>query len=277
MGIRLKKFSILAEANFWSFARGKFLNLVEFLPPAIVLITIAASWELWTRLGNVPSYILPGPISVIKRLSSDPGYFIYHGSITLWEAIAGFILGSTIAFVGATLMIHSRILERSLFPLAILIKVTPVIAIAPLFVIWFGFGSLPKVFIAAIIAFFPTLINAIIGFRSVQFGALDFFRSVRASRKEIFLRLRVPSYLPYLFAAFKISVPLSIIGAVVGEWFSGDKGLGSVIIIAHSNLYMDTLLSAVLVLALMGIVLNMVISYVERKMLFWHESSRTRH
>ncbi len=273
MDIQIPKLRIITEQRFWNLARRKCLTLVEFLPPIIVLITMAISWELWVHFGNVPSYILPGPLSVIKRLFSDPSYFAYHGSITLWESMAGFALGSATAFIGATLMIHSKILERSLFPLAILIKVTPIIAIAPLFVIWFGFGSFPKVLIAAIIAFFPTLINAIVGFRSVQFDTLDFFHSIQASKKEVFLRLRIPSSLPYLFAAFKISIPLSIIGAVVGEWFSGDKGLGSVIIIAHNNLYMDTLLSAVLVLAIMGIVLNMIVSHVERRMLFWHESS----
>ena len=248
-------------------------TLGYLLPPAIALVLLVIAWELWTRFADVQPYIVPGPLAVLRRLFGDIGYFAHHGGVTLREAMAGFALGSAVAFTGATLMAHSRFLERSLFPLAVLIKVTPIVAVAPLFVIWFGFGSLPKVLIATMITFFPVLVNAMTGLRSVNPGALDFFHSVQASRAEIFFKLRVPSSLPYLFAAFRISIPLSVIGAVVGEWFSGDRGLGSVIIVAHNNLYMDTLLSAVLVLALMGISLTMLTSYVERRVLFWHESS----
>ena len=170
-------------------------------------------------------------------------------------------------------MAHSRVLERSLFPLAVLVKVTPIVAVAPLLVIWLGFGSLPIALIAALITFFPVLVNAMSGLRSVNPGALDFFHSLHASRKEIFFRLRVPSSLPYLFAAFRIAIPLSVIGAVVGEYFSANRGLGSVVIVAHNNLDMPTLFSAILSLAFIGISLTIATPYLERRVLFWHESS----
>ena len=243
------------------------------LPPALALGLLAAAWELWTRLAGVPVYIVPRPSVVLVRLMGDVPFFASHGWTTLWEALAGFALGAVIALVGATLMAHSRFLERTLFPVAVLIKVTPIVAIAPLFVIWFGFGSLPKVLIAALITFFPVLVNSLIGFRSVNQGALDFFNSLHASKREIYLRLRIHSSLPYLFAAFRISIPLSVIGAVVGEWFSGDRGLGSVIIVAHNNLDMPTLFSAIIPLALIGISLTIFTSYLEGRVLFWHESS----
>ena len=249
--------------------------LSYLLPPAIAMAMLAIGWELWTRFADVKEYIVPGPVAILERLFGDIGFFARQGAVTLWEALAGFGLGAAVAFTGATLMAHSRFLERSLFPLAVLVKVTPIVAVAPLFVIWFGFGSMPKVLIAALITFFPVLVNAMTGLRSVTPGALDFFHSLSASRAEIFFRLRVPSSLPYLFAAFRISIPLSVIGAVVGEWFSGDRGLGSVIIVAHNNLDTPTLFSAVLVLAFMGISLTILTSYLERRVLFWHESSIT--
>ena len=233
---------------------------------------LAIVWELWVRISSVPVYIVPRPSVILVRLFSDLGFFAHHGGITLMEAVNGFVLGSVIALVGATLMVHSRFLERSLFPVAILVKVTPVVAVAPLFVIWFGFGSLPKILIAAIITFFPVLVNALIGMRSVNPGALDFFHSLNASNREIFLMLRVPSSLPYLFAACRISIPLSVIGAVVGEWFSGDRGLGSVIIVAHNNLDMPTLFASIVILACMGISLTIVTACVEKRVLFWHDS-----
>ena len=243
------------------------------LPPTLALTAAIVLWEAWVHAASIPVYIVPAPSVVIARLTSDFGFFALHGGITLAEALAGFALGAAVAFTGATLMAHSRFLERTLFPIAILVKVTPIVAVAPLFVIWFGFGSLPKVFIASLITFFPVLVNAMVGLRAVNPGALDFFRSLHASRTETYLKLRLPSSLPYLFAAFRISIPLSVIGAVVGEWFSGDRGLGSVIIVAHSNLDMPTLFSAILVLAFIGIALTVITAYIERKMLFWHDST----
>jgi NitT/TauT family transport system permease protein len=188
------------------------------------------------------------------------------------HSLAGFSLGTAVAISGATLMAQSRFLERSLFPLAVLVKVIPIVAVAPLFVIWFGFGSPPIVTTAALITFFPVLVNTLTGLKSVNPGALDFFRSVDASSKEIFLKLRAPSSLPYLFAAFRIAIPLSVIGAVVGELFGGDIGLGSVIFVAHHNLDTPTTFSAILVLAVMGISLTILPSYIERRVLFWHDS-----
>ena len=248
------------------------LGLIYTAPPAVALTLVAAAWEVWTRVSDTPEYIVPAPTRVVARLVGDVGFFAGHGAVTLSEAIAGFLLGAAAALVGATLMAHSRVIERSLYPLAILVKVTPVVAIAPLFVIWFGFGPMPKVLIASLITFFPVLVNGVTGFRSVDRGALDFMRSLRATRREVFIKLRVPSAMPYLFAAFRVSIPLSVIGAVVGEWFSADRGLGSVIIVAHSNLDMVTLFAAIFVLSFIGIVLTVMVMVIEGRALFWHES-----
>ena len=249
------------------------LGLSYILPPVVALGVAGVAWELWTRLTDTPTYIVPAPSVVLDRLMGDLLFFIGEGMVTLAEALAGFALGTLVALVGATLMTQSRFIERSLLPLAILVKVTPVVAVAPLFVIWFGFGPAPKVLIVALITFFPVLVNAVTGFRSVDRGAMNFLRSVRASRREIFLKLRVPSAMPYLFSAFRVSAPLAVIGAVIGEWFSADRGLGSVIIVAHANLDMPTLFSAIFVLSVMGIGLTIVLAAVEKKVLFWHESS----
>ena len=243
------------------------------VPPALALALLAIAWELWIRVADTPVYILPAPSAILRRLFGDLGYFASEGFVTLYEAMAGFGVGCAVALAAAILMAHSRFVEKSLFPLAILVKVTPIVAIAPLLVIWFGFGPVPKVFIAALLTFYPVLVNAVVGFRSVNPGALDFVRSLHASPWETFWLLRVPSSLPYLFAAFRIAVPLSVIGAVVAEWFSAEAGLGSVIIVAHYNLDMPTLFSAIITLAVIGIGLTVLTSAIERRLLFWHESS----
>ncbi|HRC63327.1 MAG TPA: ABC transporter permease subunit, partial [Dehalococcoidia bacterium] len=172
----------------------------------------------------------------------------------------------------AVVMAHSRPLERALYPLALVVKVTPVVAVAPLFIIWFGFGIWPKLLVAALITFFPMLVNAVTGLRDVDPAALDFLRSLHASRWQVFWRLRGPASLPYLFAALRISVPLALIGAVVAEWMSGDGGLGQVILIANGDFDTASLFAAVLVLAALAVLLSGALALLERTVLFWHES-----
>ncbi len=242
-------------------------------PPLLALTAALAAWETFVRLRDVPEYLLPPPSAIAQRLAEDPAFFARQGAVTLSGALAGFALGAAVALLLAVAMAHSRFLERSLFPLAIMVKVTPIVAIAPLLAVWFGFGLAPKLFIVALIVFFPVMVNAVIGLRSVNPWALQYLRSLDASAWEILAKLRLPSALPYLFAAFKVSIPLSVIGAVVAEWFSGDQGLGRVIQVANSNVDMPTAFAAVVSLAAMGIGLYLAVAVVERRLLFWHEST----
>jgi NitT/TauT family transport system permease protein len=242
-------------------------------PPLSVLALAVGLWEAWVRLRGVPEYLVPAPSAIIQRLAEDPAFFARQGGITLSGALAGFTLGSTVAILLAVAMAHSRFLERSLFPLAIMVKVTPIVAIAPLLAVWFGFGLAPKLFIIALIVFFPVMVNAVIGLRSVDPWALQYLQSLAASPWEVLIKLRLPGSLPYLFAAFKVSIPLSVIGAVVAEWFSGDEGLGRVIQVSNSNVDMPTAFAAIVSLATMGIGLYLIVSLVERRLLSWHESA----
>ncbi len=246
---------------------------VTVVPAAVAIALVLAAWEAWVQLRDVKPYLVPAPSRVAERLSEDPLYFAQEGLKTLEGALLGFAVGAGVAFVLATVMAQARVLERSIFPLAILVKVTPIVAIAPLLTIWFGFGLLPKVFIAALVVFFPIMVNALVGFRSVNANALALLESLAASRAEVFLRLRLPSSLPYLFAAFRVAIPLSVIGAVVAEWFSGDRGLGHVIYIANNNLDMATAFAGIFTLALLGVGLFLLLTALERRFLFWHEST----
>ena len=246
----------------------------RLLPPVLALAAVVAVWELWTRLADVPVYIVPAPSVVGSRLLSEPGYFAGHAASTLVVAMGGFLLGSAVAVLYAAVMSQSQLLERALYPLALLVKVVPVLVWGVLFVVWFGFGPTPKVLIAALITFFPVLVNALAGLRAANTEYLDLFRSLNASRAQVFWKLRVPGSLPYLFAGFRIAIPLAVIGAFVAEYFTGDRGIGSIISVAHSNLDMPTLYSAVVVLAALGIALTAVTSQVERRVLFWHDPFR---
>lgn len=246
------------------------------LPPIAAALLAAIAWEMWVELENVSKFIVPRPSAVADALFSDLGFFAREGLRTFSVSMGGLALGAATAALLATAMAHAYWLERALLPIAIMVKVTPIVAVAPLFVIWFGFGWEPKVAVAALIAYFPVLINAIVGFRDVDPRALDFLCSVHASPLEVFRTLRFPSALPYLFAAIKIAATLSLIGAVVAEFFAaGQGGLGSVIAIENRELRLDRLFAAVIVLATIGVLMNTAISIAERFVLSWHRTALT--
>lgn len=245
------------------------------LPPLVAFSVATAIWEVWVQWRDISVIVVPPPSAVIERFFEEPDFFWRQGGYTLYEATLGLALGSAFAVGLAVFMAHSTLAERTLFPLAIIIKVTPLVAVAPVLVIIFGFGTTPKVVVAALLSFFPTLVNAMTGFRDVNPGALEFMRSLRASSWQVFWKLRLPSALPYLFVALKITYPLALIGAVVAEWFTGDRGLGLVIFRANYQLDTPTLFAAIGVLAVTGVTINVVLSLIERKLLFWHESIRT--
>jgi NitT/TauT family transport system permease protein len=250
--------------------------LAVALPPLTALAAGVALWALYVRWSGVRPYLLPPPEAVWARWWGDLGFFYGEGLVTTLEALGGLALGGGLAFLVAVALAYSRPLERGILPVAIALKVTPIVAVAPLFTIWFGFGTTPKVLIAALIAFFPVLINAITGLRSVNAGAHDVLRSLSASPLEVFLKLRLPSALPYVFAALKVSATLSLIGAMVAEWSGAGRGLGRVVLLAHSNLDMPTLFAGIFTLASLGVLLTGALSAIERRALFWHDAFRDR-
>lgn len=235
---------------------------------AIVVISLAL--ETWTRAFHVPGYLVPAPSAVVARIASDWPMFLREAVITIAEAAGGFVVGTTLAFAIAAAMVRSRVLERTLFPLAILVKLTPIVAVAPLFTLWFGFGTTPKIAIAALITFFPMLVNAFVGLRAADPQEVAFLETIGASSGEIFRQLRVPSALPYLFSGARISLNLALIGAVIAEWTGADRGLGRVILVANANLDLATLFAAVLLLAAIGIAANAAVGSAERRVLHWH-------
>ncbi len=243
------------------------------LPPVVALSVILALWEVYVRVRDVKGYLLPPPSAVFRALWDEPGRYASAAATSLTAALGGLMLASAIAFALAVLAAHSKVLERAIYPPALLVKVTPIVALYPLLAIWFGFGIGPKVAIAALITFFPMLVNAIVGLRSVDPQALDAMRVLAASRWEVFRRLRFPSSLPYVFAALRISVPLSLVGAVVAEFLSGSSGMGQLILIANGAFDTPALFGAVFVLATLGVSLTALVGYVEGHVLDWHVST----
>ncbi|HDQ34875.1 MAG TPA: ABC transporter permease subunit, partial [Chloroflexi bacterium] len=198
----------------------------DLLVVALLLGLALGFWEGWVRLREIPVYILPPPSLVLLTLTRHLDLYIKAALVTLVEALGGLLLGLTIGILTAILITFWRRLERGVLTLAILIKATPMVAIAPLLIIWFGFGPLPKIIITALLTFFPVLINVHSGLHAVDDALLALFHSLDASRWECFRYARWPSAWPYLFVALKVVAPLSLVGAVVAEWAGASAGLG---------------------------------------------------
>jgi len=241
--------------------------------PAIFLIAACAIWEATVRLAGTPVYILPPPSKILAEILNQNLSLLRHTGVTMLESVLGFLAANCLAFALAVLFAHSRVLEKGLYPYAIALKTTPIVAIAPLLVLWFGTDMLSKIVAAGLISFFPVLVNATKGLRSVDEEALDLFRSLAASNWQIFRLLRLPNSLPYLFSALKISTSLSVVGAIVGEFVGANKGLGYLILISSYHLETPAVFAAIVAAAIGGILFFTVVSLVERMMLSWQEPS----
>jgi NitT/TauT family transport system permease protein len=239
------------------------------LPTLALLLGVLALWELAVRLWGVQAFLLPRPSAVAARLLADPLFFAREGLVTLGEAVGGLTIGGLLALGAGLLMARWRWLERALLPVAIVAKVTPVVVVAPLFVLWFGFGAWPRLLIAALLAFFPILIGAVAGLRAVPTAAREVLLTLDASAAEEALLLRLPSALPQLFAALKVATTLALLGAVVAEWVGGDRGLGRAILLANANLDTTTALAGVATIATLGILLIGALTLLERRYVFW--------
>lgn len=254
-----------------------FYRAAMAVAPAIGLVLIFGVWELYVRIWNVRRLTLPTPSSILVHVVDSPGFYWRQSQVTLKEAALGLGIGFTAAMIVATLMAHSRFAERAAMPVIVLLQAMPVAVLAPVFLIWFGFNIWPKVLVAALFTFIPFAFNAFTGLRSVDPNVLELMRSVSASRREIFVKLRLPHSLPYLFSAGRICIGLALVGAVVGEMFAGSTaGLGNTARIAQTRLLIDQLWGSIFVLAFIGVTFNLILSAVETRVLRWQQNTQNR-
>jgi NitT/TauT family transport system permease protein len=234
-------------------------------------------WEVGVRLGNVPAYLLPPPSAIVASLLADWKVIYLNIYPTLIAILGGFALSVVIGIPLATLIVFSPLAERVLYPPMIASQAIPKVAIAPLFVVWMGFGVMPKVSIAFLIAFFPVVIDTVIGLRSVQPEMLQLGRSMGGGTLRVFLKLRLPNALPNIFAGLKVAITLAVVGAITGEFVGSQSGLGYLLTSASGQ--MDTaLVFAVLVtISVIATLLFMIIEAVEKLVIPWHSSMRSRN
>ena len=237
----------------------------------LIVIIFLGGWELTVRSLDLPEYLLPAPTRIFQVLFQNVPLYLESSWITLSEALMGLLLGVTAGVLIAALLSMQPALEGGVMSLAILLKSTPLVAIAPLFTLWLGFGILPKVLITGLMTFFPVLVNVLYGFQHPEPALIDLFTSWHTRKMEMFLRLRLPTALPYMFSALKISLPLALIGAVVAEWTGASGGLGRMMWLAYTNLNLPFLFAAIFILAGAGVAAYRFLMWLESRVVFWQE------
>ncbi len=244
-------------------------RLQTIITSVVTIVVIIVLWEIGVRLFNIPEFLVPTPTAVLAKMVEKASLFSMHFYVTLYETLLGFLLGVVIGIACASVIVYSRFLANVIFPVIVILQIVPKVAIAPLFLIWFGYGWESKMLIAFLIAFFPIIVNTVSGLRSVEPEMVELVRSLEATNWQIFRKVRLPNSLPYIFSGLKISITLAVIGAIIGEFVGGNQGLGYLIIVANFELDTPLMFGSLVLLSVMGLVLYGIIELLERLLIPW--------
>jgi NitT/TauT family transport system permease protein len=238
-------------------AKRKTLGFAQYLSNATQLVAFSivglVAWEAVVRLGDIPKYLVPNPSAVIMYMVEHPGYLLYHSWITLEETVLGFLGGALLGVVGGVGIHFSAYLRKTLYPILIAFNTIPKVALAPLFLVWFGYGLLPKVLIALLIAFFPLVVNTVDGLASVPIELIELADIFRASEWQKFWKVSFIHSLPYIFTGLKVSVATAVGGAVVAEFIGSNTGLGYIIVMANTSVNLASMFASFVLLTVIAL------------------------
>jgi NitT/TauT family transport system permease protein len=239
----------------------------------VLLLTIGA-WELAVRMFGIRTFLLPPPSLIAAEIFNHPGFYAFQSLYTIYITAIGFALAVICGIGLAIAIVSSKFLDRTLYTLLVASNAVPKVALAPIFVIWLGTGGEPKVAIAALIAVFPIVINTTLGLRAVDPDMIDLARSARAPNHDVMLKIRLPNALPSIFAGAKVGISFALIGAIVGEFVAGERGLGYVILTSQATFNSPRAFAAIVLLSAIGTVMFFAVELCERWLLPWHVSQR---
>ncbi len=249
--------------------------MIAWTIPLALILAVIGAWEIIVRVRDTPRWFLPPPSAVAAALVGSRQMLLHHTMVTLEEVLVGFAISFVLGIVFALAIASSQVVERAFYPFVIASQAIPIIALAPILLIWFGYGMTPKVIVVALICFFPIVVNTVDGLRSVDPELIDLMRSMGASSWTTYRVVRIPSSLPYLFSGTRIAAAVSVIGALIGEWIGSSAGLGYFMIRSAGQFATAKVFAAVLVSALLGLALFGAVSLLERLLLPWQRASLT--
>ncbi len=250
----------------------------DFLVLSTTFIIFLGLWELAVWVFEIRPALMPAPSRIARALMGliEAGTLPRHLSITLIEILAGFIIGSLAGIILGTAITLSRVVNRIVYPYIVVLQVIPKVAIAPLLVVWFGFGIESKIVMAVLISFFPLVVNTIAGLQNIEPEYLNLMTALTANRWQTFRYVRFPSALPYIFAGLEAGIVLSVIGAIVGEFVGAGVGLGYLIMLMNANLNVPGVFAVLVVLSVLGVSLHAIMGFVRRRVVFWTASTEER-
>jgi NitT/TauT family transport system permease protein len=237
---------------------------IEAWSPAILVIVLLAVWEICVRVFDVPRFLLPTPSEIAVLTVKEWSLVQMHSLSTIWSIAAGYVAATVFALAASALMIRFALAEKLIMPIFVGLQSVPKIAIAPLILVWVGAGLGSKILIVASIAFFPIVINTMVGFKEVDRGLADVFQSVSANERQLFLKLRLPYAMPYIFAGLRIATTLAVLGAIVAEWLAASNGLGYLVLSGSFNFNTARSFCAIIALAVIGTGFFALMSWIER-------------
>ncbi len=242
--------------------------------PIWLIIVLIIGWDLCIRLFKIPQYLIPTPWQVVQQLFKEWPMLWREALPTLYATLGGFVLSALVGVPIAMWIAYSRLVESFVYPLLVFSQSVPKVAIAPLFVVWFGFGVVPKVIAAFLLGFFPVIVATVQGFKSIESDVIDLARSMGASPLKVFIKFRLPQAMPAIFSGLKVSVTLAVVGAVVGEFVGSNSGLGYVLQKANGTFDLPLMFAALVILSMIGVLLFLALELIERWVLPWHASQR---
>jgi NitT/TauT family transport system permease protein len=240
----------------------------------LTLVSLLTVWQLLYLVFTIPEYLVPSPLSIANRFIHDAGPLFKHTWYTLGEVLFGFSISVIIGIPLAILIIHSKYFANTIYPILVGIHCIPMVSIAPLLVIWFGYAFMTKVLIVFLISFFPIVINSVVGLQSMDKEMYSLGRSMRATELQIFTYFRLPKALPTMFGGFKVGITLSVVGAVVSEFVASSQGIGYLQLVANSQLDTTLEFCALFILAMMGISLFYIVHFLERFTMPWYQGTK---
>ena len=235
--------------------------------PALALIVIAV-WQVAVPLLGLSEFVLPTPAQILARMMRDHALLLKHGSVTLFEVLGGFLLAVAAGIPTALLIFYSRIFERAVYPLLIAEQAVPKVALAPLVVLYLGYGWAPKIFLAFLIGYFPIVVSTVVGLQALDPAMVNLVRSMGASKWQTFVKIRLPAALPNVFGGFKLAIALAVIGAVIGEYVAAEKGLGYLQLQANSQFDTTLNFASVVAIAMLGVLLFAMVRVAEQVFVF---------
>ena len=245
-------------------SNSNYVSARYWILPTTITIGIIIVWEFWVKIFGIQEWLLPPPTAIFSEMFESKDLFLMHTLVTINEVVLGFMFALIVGIFLAGAISYSNLVERVAYPFVIASQTVPVIVIAPLLLIWIGYGILPKIIVVMLISFFPIVVNTVDGLKSADTEMMNMLRTLGASKQQQFFKVRVPYSIPFLFSGMRIAITLSVIGAVIGEWVGSSAGLGYLMMRSAPQFLTDRVFASIIILSIMGITLFFLVVLIEK-------------